>query len=76
MTFKQKLEKITNKNNSLLCIGLDPDLEKIPKHLLAGNDPIFCFNKIIVDSTFDLVCSYKPNIAFYVAYGEKGHKSL
>ena len=76
MNFKQKLEKIVKKNNSLLCIGLDPDLEKIPNHLLKENDPIFMFNKIIIDSTFNLVCSYKPNIAFYEAYGEKGHKSL
>lgn len=76
MSFKQKLELIIKKNNSLLCIGLDIDLEKIPKRLLAENDPIFSFNKIIIDSTFDLVCSYKPNIAFYEAYGEKGHKSL
>lgn len=76
MSFKQKLEKITKNNNSLLCIGLDPDLEKIPKHLLKENDSIFSFNKIIIDSTFDLVCSYKPNIAFYEAYGEKGHNSL
>lgn len=76
MTFKQKLENIIKKNNSLLCIGLDTDLEKIPKHLLKEKDPIFTFNKIIIDSTFDLVCSYKPNIAFYEAYGEKGHKAL
>ena len=76
MNFNQKLENVTQKNNSLLCIGLDTDLEKIPKHLLKENDPIFSFNKVIIDSTFDLVCSYKPNIAFYEAYGEKGHKSL
>lgn len=76
MLFKQKLENIISKNSSLLCIGLDPELEKIPKHLLAENDPMFSFNKIIIDNTFDLVCSYKPNIAFYEAYGEKGHKSL
>lgn len=76
MTFKQKLENIVKKNNSLLCIGLDIDLEKIPKHLLKEQDPIFTFNKIIIDNTSDLVCSYKPNIAFYEAYGEKGHKAL
>lgn len=76
MNFLKKLERQIKKNNSPLCIGLDPDLEKIPKHLLAENDPIFSFNKIIIDSTFDLVCSYKPNIAFYEAYGIDGLKSL
>lgn len=76
MTFKQKLEKITKKNNSLLCIGLDPDLEKIPKHILKANDPIFQFNKTIIDGTNDLVCAYKPNVAFYEAYGIEGLRSL
>lgn len=76
MNFKQKLERIIKKNNSLLCIGLDTDLNKIPKHLHKEKDPIFIFNKKIIDNTFDLVCSYKPNIAFYEAYGEKGNKAL
>lgn len=76
MTFKQKLENIIKKNNSLLCIGLDTDLDKIPNGLLKEKDPAFTFNKVIIDATFDLVCSYKPNIAFYEAYGEKGHKAL
>ena len=69
MTFRQKLEKITKKNNSLLCIGLDPDLEKNPS-------PIFPFNKSIIDATNDQVCAYKPNIAFYEARGIDGLKSL
>ena len=76
MNFKQKLEKIVKKNNSLLCIGLDTDLEKIPKHLLKENDPVFTFNKLIIDNTFDLICSYKLNSAFYEAYGEKTLLSL
>lgn len=76
MNFSQKLENIIKKNNSLLCIGLDPDLEKVPKHLLLENDPIFAFNRAIIDGTADLVCSYKPNIAFYEAYGIKGLESL
>lgn len=76
MNFKQKLERIIKKNNSLLCIGLDTDLDKIPKRLLKEKDSIFTFNKEIIDSTFDLVCAYKPNIAFYEAYGENGHTSL
>lgn len=76
MTFKQKLSKTINKNNSLLCIGLDPDIDKLPKHLLSKKDPIFEFNKAIIDSTYDLVCAYKPDIAFYEAYGINGLKSL
>lgn len=76
MTFQQKLKKAIQKNKSLLCIGLDPELEKIPKHLLKKTDPIFEFNKNIIDATSDLVCAYKPNTAFYEAYGLKGLASL
>lgn len=76
MNFQKKLSSIVEKNNSLLCIGLDPDLDKIPKHLLDKDDPIFEFNKAIIDATSDLVCAYKPNIAFYEAYGIEGLKSL
>lgn len=76
MNFKQKLNKAIKDNNSLLCIGLDTDIHKIPKHLLKLNDPIFEFNKKIVDKTFDLVCSYKLNIAYYSATGISGIESL
>ncbi len=61
---------------SFLCIGLDTDLEKIPLHLLEEEDPIFAFNKAIIDATHHLCVAYKPNIAFYEAYGIKGWKSL
>lgn len=61
---------------SFLCIGLDVDLNKIPKHLLELEDPIFEFNKAIIDTTHDLCVAYKPNIAFYEAYGLKGWISL
>lgn len=61
---------------SFLCVGLDPDLDKIPKHLLAEEDPIFAFNKAIIDATKEYAVAYKPNIAFYEAYGEKGWSSL
>jgi orotidine-5'-phosphate decarboxylase len=61
---------------SFLCIGLDVDLEKIPQHLLKEEDPIFAFNKQIIDATHDLVVAYKPNLAFYEAYGLKGWRSL
>ncbi len=76
MKFGQKLEKIIEKNNSLLCVGLDPDLDKLSKNFLKTDDPIFEFNKKIIDETYDLVCAYKPDIAFYEAYGIDGLKSL
>lgn len=76
MKFQQKLNNAIKKNNSLLCVGLDPDLEKIPSPFLNNKDPIFEFNKTIIDSTNDLVCAYKPNIAFYASQGLSGLKSL
>lgn len=76
MNFQHKLNQIIKKNNSLVCVGLDPDVEKLPKHLLNKKDPIFPFNKAIIDATYDLVCAYKPNIAFYEAYGLDGLKQL
>lgn len=76
MTFQQKLIRIQKKNDSLVCVGLDSDLEKIPKHLLLCKSPAFTFNKAIIDATYDLVCAYKPNIAFYEAEGSRGLKSL
>ena len=76
MIFQQKLQKIQKKNNSLVCVGLDTDLEKIPQHLSSCQSPGFTFNKKIIDATHDLVCAYKPNIAFYEANGIKGLKSL
>ncbi|HYI78737.1 MAG TPA: orotidine-5'-phosphate decarboxylase [Chryseolinea sp.] len=64
------------KKNSCLCIGLDTDLLKIPKHLLASADPVFEFNKQIIDATHEYCVAYKPNIAFYEALGPKGWESL
>lgn len=75
MTTAQLIEQIRLKK-SFLCIGLDVDLEKIPQHLLKEEDPIFAFNKAIVDATHHLCVAYKPNTAFYEAYGIKGWKSL
>lgn len=75
MTTQQLIEQIRQKK-SFLCIGLDVDLTKIPPHLLEAEDPIFEFNKAIIDATHDLVVSYKPNTAFYEAYGIKGWQSL
>ena len=73
---KQKLIDQINLKKSFLCIGLDVDLEKIPKHLLVLDDPIFEFNKQIIDATHQLAVAYKPNTAFYEAYGIRGWKSL
>lgn len=64
------------RKKSFLCIGLDPVLSRIPKHLLETEDPIFEFNKMIIDVTSDLCVAYKPNIAFYEALGVKGWQSL
>lgn len=75
MTTQQLIEQIQQKK-SFLCIGLDVDLTKIPQHLLELEDPIFEFNKAIIDATHDLCVSYKPNTAFYEAYGIKGWQSL
>ncbi|MCC6838314.1 MAG: orotidine-5'-phosphate decarboxylase [Bacteroidia bacterium] len=75
MTKAELFENIKRKR-SFLCIGLDTDLTKIPKHLLSSGDPVFEFNKQIIDATHDLCVSYKPNIAFYETEGVKGWISL
>jgi orotidine-5'-phosphate decarboxylase len=75
MTTQHLIDQIRLKN-SYLCVGLDVDLNKIPQHLLDTEDPIFEFNKAIIDATHDLAVSYKPNTAFYEAYGIKGWLSL
>lgn len=75
MTTPQLIAHIHQKK-SFLCIGLDPDLDKLPKALLASEDPIFEFNKAIIQATHDLCVAYKPNMAFYEAYGIKGWQAL
>tara|TARA_R110000868_G_scaffold48720_3_gene157708 strand:- start:34026 stop:34859 length:834 start_codon:yes stop_codon:yes gene_type:complete len=75
LTTQQLIEQIKIKK-SFLAVGLDVDLDKIPKHLLELEDPIFEFNKAIIDVTHDLCVAYKPNTAFYEAYGIKGWMSL
>ncbi len=73
---KQELISQIQQKKSFLCIGLDVDLTKIPTHLLAEDDSIFEFNKQIIDATHHLAVAYKPNTAFYEAYGLKGWKAL
>jgi orotidine-5'-phosphate decarboxylase len=75
MNRSQLFEQI-KKKKSYLCVGLDTDLQKIPKHLLSSADPIFEFNKQIIDATHEYTVAYKPNIAFYEALGPKGWESL
>lgn len=71
MTKEQLFENILRKQ-SFLCVGLDTDIKKIPEHLLKEEDPIFAFNKAIIDATQDLCIAYKPNLAFYESLGVKG----
>lgn len=75
MTRQQLIEQI-RKKQSYLCVGLDTDITKIPKHLLTENDPVFAFNKAIIDATRDLCVSYKINTAFYEALGVKGWEAM
>lgn len=74
MNSKQLTEQIFAKG-SYLCVGLDTDIKKIPAHLLKEEDPIFAFNKAIIDATAAYTVAYKPNLAFYEAAGEKGWNS-
>ena len=73
---RQELITQIQQKKSFLCIGLDVDLAKIPTHLLAEEDPIFEFNKQIIDATHHLAVAFKPNTAFYEAYGLKGWEAL
>jgi orotidine-5'-phosphate decarboxylase len=73
---RQELLSQIKQKQSFLCVGLDTDVKKIPAHLLELEDPIFEFNKQIIDATKDLCVAYKPNIAFYESMGPKGWVSL
>ena len=76
MKIQQKLDNIIKKNNSLVCVGLDSEFDKLPGHLKNSPNPQFEFNKAIIDATHDLVCAYKPNSAFYEALAAKGIEQL
>ncbi len=73
---RQQLFEQIQKKRSFLCVGLDTDITKIPEHLLETSDPIFSFNKEIIDSTVEFSVAYKPNLAFYESLGSKGFASL
>jgi orotidine-5'-phosphate decarboxylase len=69
MSFIKNLRNAWVQNNSLVCVGLDPDLARLPSHFAKTPDSIFAFNKEIIDATHDLVCAYKPQIAYFAAIG-------
>lgn len=69
---RQELVANIRRKKSFLCVGLDTDLKKIPEHLLSEDDPIFAFNRAIIDATSPYCVAYKPNLAFYEAFGVKG----
>lgn len=71
-----QLFALIKEKKSYLCVGLDSDMDRLPKHLLRYRDPMFQFNKRIIDATRDLCVAYKPNVAFYEAHGAKGWESL
>jgi orotidine-5'-phosphate decarboxylase len=73
---RQDLVYQIRKKRTFLCVGLDPDLEKIPEHLKKSDDPIFEFNKGIIDATHEFCVAYKPNTAFYEAHGLRGWEAL
>ena len=73
---KQEIISQIKTKATFLCIGLDPDIQKIPSHLLKGEEPLFAFNKAIIDATHDLCVAYKPNLAFYESCGLEGWKAF
>lgn len=73
---KQQLFENIQKKKSFLCVGLDTDIQKIPRHLLTKEDPVFAFNKAIIDATAPYCVAYKPNLAFYESLGVKGMLSF
>lgn len=73
---RQQLFHLIRQKESFLCVGLDPDLQKIPPHLLEYDDPIFEFNRQIIDATLPYAVAYKPNVAFFEAHGSKGWEAL
>lgn len=75
MTYTDLVSEI-RKKESFLCVGLDTDLKKIPEHLLGEEDPIYTFNKAIIDATAPYCVAYKPNLAFYECFGLKGWQAF
>ncbi|MDD3119033.1 MAG: orotidine-5'-phosphate decarboxylase [Victivallales bacterium] len=76
MSFMTKLHRAWDRNNSLVCVGLDPDLDKLPECVRHEPKPIFAFNRALIDATRDLVCCYKPQIAYYAAFGAEDELAM
>lgn len=76
MRFGDRLAAVVKRNASLLCVGLDPDIRRFPLHIQSRSDAIIDFNRAIIDATADLVCAYKPNLGFFLSYGEPGIRAL
>jgi orotidine-5'-phosphate decarboxylase len=74
--FKERISQLVRERKSLICVGLDPDLSKIPEHLRSEKNPILEFNRQIINATADLCIAYKPNIAFFELYGKEGWETL
>jgi orotidine-5'-phosphate decarboxylase len=72
MTYLQKLKSAQEKNNSWLCVGLDPQPERLPLQALKWDEPVLPFNRAIIEATADLVCAYKPNLGFHLQWGAAG----
>ncbi len=76
MKFTEKIRRARERSNSLLCIGLDTDWRKLPEILRNSENPVLEFNRAIIDATKDIACSYKLNLAYYEAFGEKGIQAV
>jgi len=76
MTFTTHLTQAQQTNNSWLCVGLDPVVERLPEAVLVSGDPLLAFGRAIVEATADLVCAYKPNLGFWLAEGPTGLRAL
>src|SRR5436190_18444861 len=76
VTFREKLKTAIARNDSLLCVGLDPEVEAVPAELPRSIDGVVAFNRAIVEATSDLVCAYKPNFSFFEALGPEGWTAL
>src|SRR5437870_3001526 len=76
MTFAERLAGLCTERRSNVCVGLDPSIDRLPSAVRSSDDPVFAFNRAIVDATIDLVPVYKPNLAFYEQFGLSGWTSL
>lgn len=76
MKFKERISQLVKERKSLICVGLDTDLDKIPDHLKSTENPVLEFNKLIIEATSDICVAYKPNAAFYEALGSSGMEIL